>query len=100
LRNANKRRALIVGGSMSGVLAALLLRRAGWAVDVFERVDSELAGRGAGIVAQPELIETLRRIGIDPTELGVEIRTRAAVPVERRMPLTVALTRSSSVGAS
>jgi 2-polyprenyl-6-methoxyphenol hydroxylase-like FAD-dependent oxidoreductase len=76
LQNASKRRALIVGGSMSGLLAALLLRRAGWAVDVFERVDSELAGRGAGIIAQPELIETLRLIGIDPTELGVEIRTR------------------------
>src|SRR5262249_5764792 len=47
---ASKRRALIVGGSMSGLLAALLLRRAGWDVDVFERVESELAGRGAGIV--------------------------------------------------
>src|SRR5262249_31428266 len=53
---ASKRRALIVGGSMSGLLAALLLRRAGWDVDVFERVESELAGRGAGIVAQPDLI--------------------------------------------
>ena len=41
-----KRHALIVGGSMSGLLAALLLRRAGWEVDVFERVDRELAGRG------------------------------------------------------
>ena len=73
---ASKRRALIVGGSMSGLLAALLLRRAGWDVDVFERVESELAGRGAGIVAQPDLIATLRRLGIDPTDLGVEIATR------------------------
>ena len=50
MRKAGKRRALIVGGSMSGLLAALMLRRAGWDVDVFERVESELAGRGAGIV--------------------------------------------------
>jgi len=71
-----KRRALVVGGSMSGLLAALLLRHAGWEVDVFERVERELAGRGAGIVAQPDLIETLRRLGIDPTDLGVEITTR------------------------
>jgi 2-polyprenyl-6-methoxyphenol hydroxylase-like FAD-dependent oxidoreductase len=71
-----KRRALVVGGSMSGLLAGLLLRRAGWEVDIFERVESELAGRGAGIVAQPDLIETLRRIGIDPTDLGVAITTR------------------------
>jgi 2-polyprenyl-6-methoxyphenol hydroxylase-like FAD-dependent oxidoreductase len=70
------RRAVVVGGSMSGLLAGLLLRRAGWEVDIFERVESELAGRGAGIVAQPDLIETLRRIGIDPTDLGVEITTR------------------------
>ena len=73
LRKASKGRALVVGGSMSGLLAALLLRRAGWDVDVFERVESELAGRGAGIVAQPDLIATLRRLGIDPTDLGVEI---------------------------
>jgi 2-polyprenyl-6-methoxyphenol hydroxylase-like FAD-dependent oxidoreductase len=39
------RRAIIVGGSMSGLLAAVMLRRCGWQVDVFERVDSELAGR-------------------------------------------------------
>ena len=71
-----KRHALVVGGSMSGLLAALLLRRAGWEVDVFERVERELAGRGAGIVAQPDLIETVRRLGIDPTDLGVEMTTR------------------------
>ena len=37
---------------MSGLLSALQLRRAGWEVDVYERVESELSGRGAGIVAQ------------------------------------------------
>jgi 2-polyprenyl-6-methoxyphenol hydroxylase-like FAD-dependent oxidoreductase len=71
-----KQRALIVGGSMSGLLAGLLFRRAGWAVDIFERVEGELAGRGAGIVAQPDLIATLRRLGIDTKDLGVEITTR------------------------
>src|SRR5437764_621072 len=76
LREPNQRHALIVGGSMSGLLAALLLRRAGWEVAVFERVESELAGRGAGIVAQPELIETLSGLGIDSTDLGVAITTR------------------------
>jgi 2-polyprenyl-6-methoxyphenol hydroxylase-like FAD-dependent oxidoreductase len=70
------RRALVIGGSMSGLLAGLLLRRAGLDVHVYERVESALAGRGAGIVAQPELIDTLRGFGVDPTDLGVQITTR------------------------
>jgi 2-polyprenyl-6-methoxyphenol hydroxylase-like FAD-dependent oxidoreductase len=76
VRKVEKRQAAIVGGSMSGLLAGLLLRRSGWQVEVFERVETELAGRGAGIVAQPDLIETLRRLGIDTSDLGVEVATR------------------------
>jgi 2-polyprenyl-6-methoxyphenol hydroxylase-like FAD-dependent oxidoreductase len=70
------RRALIVGGSMSGLLAAIMLQRRGWTVDVFERVDSELAGRGAGIVAQGALIARLTALGLDVRDLGIEISTR------------------------
>jgi 2-polyprenyl-6-methoxyphenol hydroxylase-like FAD-dependent oxidoreductase len=83
LRAAGK--ALVVGGSMSGLLAGLLLRRAGWDVDIFERVESELAGRGAGIVAQPDLITTLRRLGIEATDLGVEITTRKILDASGRL---------------
>jgi 2-polyprenyl-6-methoxyphenol hydroxylase-like FAD-dependent oxidoreductase len=85
LRVASRRRAVVVGGSMSGLLAGLLLRRSGWDADIFERVESELAGRGAGIVAQPDLIETLRRIGINPANLGVEITTRKILDVRGRL---------------
>ncbi len=60
-----QRRAIIIGGSMSGLLAALMLSRRGWQVDIFERAESELAGRGAGIVAQSELIAHLRALGLD-----------------------------------
>jgi 2-polyprenyl-6-methoxyphenol hydroxylase-like FAD-dependent oxidoreductase len=74
--NGRARRALIVGGSMSGLLAGLKLRQSGWDVDIFERVESELSGRGAGIVAQPELIATLRQLHLDTRDLGVEIGTR------------------------
>jgi 2-polyprenyl-6-methoxyphenol hydroxylase-like FAD-dependent oxidoreductase len=70
------RRALIVGGSMSGLFAALLLGRRGWEVEVHERAETELAGRGAGIVAQPELIERLRGLGLSPTDLGVHVAGR------------------------
>ena len=61
---------------MSGLLAAIMLERRGWAVDVFERVQGELAGRGAGIVAQSELIARLDGLGLDTRDLGVAITTR------------------------
>ena len=70
---------------MSGLFAGLMLRRAGWEVDVYERVESELSGRGAGIVAQPELIERLRRLGIDPADLGVQITTRKILDASGRL---------------
>jgi 2-polyprenyl-6-methoxyphenol hydroxylase-like FAD-dependent oxidoreductase len=78
-------RAVIVGGSLSGLLAGLLLRQNGWSVDIYERVESELAGRGAGIVAQPELIDRLRRLGIDTAGLGVEITTRKMYEASGRL---------------
>jgi 2-polyprenyl-6-methoxyphenol hydroxylase-like FAD-dependent oxidoreductase len=66
-------RALVIGGSMSGLLAASLLRQQGWDVDVFERVEGELAGRGAGIVAQPEIRQAFDQLGIDfGSSIGVD----------------------------
>ena len=79
-----KRRALVIGGSMSGLLAGLKLREHGWDVDIFERVESELSGRGAGIVAQPELIATLKALGLDTRDLGVEVATRHILDPEGR----------------
>ena len=32
-----KPKAVVIGGSMAGLFTALLLRRAGWQVDVYER---------------------------------------------------------------
>ncbi len=80
-----KRRAIVIGGSMSGLLSALLLRRAGWQVDVYERVGSELSGRGAGIVAQAELIARLRALGLATGELGVHITTRKIIDAQGRL---------------
>ena len=82
---ARVRRAIIIGGSMSGLLSGLLLRRAGWTVDIYERVDSELSGRGAGIVAQYELIERLRKLGLATDELGVQITTRKILNAQGRL---------------
>jgi 2-polyprenyl-6-methoxyphenol hydroxylase-like FAD-dependent oxidoreductase len=81
----SQRRALVIGGSMSGLLAAVMLKRRGWEVDVFERVSGELAGRGAGIVAQPELIARLGNLGLDTRDLGVAITRRQMLDREGRV---------------
>jgi 2-polyprenyl-6-methoxyphenol hydroxylase-like FAD-dependent oxidoreductase len=73
---SSARRALIVGGSMSGLFAGLMLRRQGFEVDIYERVESELAGRGAGIVAQPVVASALQRLGLPIADLGVACTTR------------------------
>jgi 2-polyprenyl-6-methoxyphenol hydroxylase-like FAD-dependent oxidoreductase len=71
------RRALVIGGSMSGLFAAILLRRAGWDAEVYERVDVGLIGRGAGIVTHEEMRAVLRAAGCDPSkDLGVDVTMR------------------------
>ena len=61
---------------MSGLFAGLMLRQHGFAVDIYERVESELSGRGAGIVAQPDRIADSSGLGISSANLGVEVEAR------------------------
>ena len=58
------RRALVVGGSMSGLFCGLYLRRRGWQVDIFERSTVPLTGRGAGIMTHPEMRRSLADLGL------------------------------------
>ena len=84
--STTQRRAIVVGGSISGLFAALMLTRQGWHVDVYERAPSELAGRGAGIVAQPELRHALAAAGIgDIGEVGVKVDERIVLDVAGRI---------------
>ena len=70
--------ALIIGGSMAGLFASVLLRRHNYRVTVFERIGAELQGRGAGIVTHDELFRALTTAGIDckPADLGVPVEGR------------------------
>jgi 2-polyprenyl-6-methoxyphenol hydroxylase-like FAD-dependent oxidoreductase len=71
------RRALVIGGSVSGLFAALYLRRRGWEVEVCERSPVPLTGRGAGIMTHPELREALAGLGLDTErEFGVPVPGR------------------------
>jgi 2,6-dihydroxypyridine 3-monooxygenase len=64
--------AVVVGGSLGGLTAALILRDQGWDVDVVERSPIPLEGRGAGIVAHPITVRYLvERAGVAIGDIGV-----------------------------
>jgi 2,6-dihydroxypyridine 3-monooxygenase len=52
-------RVVVMGGSLGGLTAALVLRDAGCRVDVFEKSRTPLESRGAGIVLHPATIRYL-----------------------------------------
>ncbi len=92
-----RRTALVIGGSLGGLFAANLLLRAGWDVDVYERVGAALAGRGAGIVTHDELFAALERAGVTIDEtIGCETHSRITLDCAGRviaeMPLHQILT--------
>ena len=72
---------------MSGLFAGLMLRIAGWSVDIYEKVEGELSGRGAGIVAQPEILAALRDLGLGTGELGVPVQKRRLFDIQGRIAL-------------
>jgi len=79
------RKALVIGGSLGGLLAANWLRQIGWDVAVFERVPDDLASRGAGIGTHEELLNNLRRLGLRVDDsIGVQVGTRACLDASGR----------------
>jgi len=64
-------RAVVVGGSLGGLTAALVLRDLGVDVDVYERSGKPLEGLGAGIVLHPATVRYVaERTEHDVTELS------------------------------
>lgn len=72
---------------MAGLFAGLLLRRAGWDVQIFERSGAEISGRGAGIVTHDELFEILGRCGVDTkaAQVGVFVAGRRVFEQDGRL---------------
>jgi 2-polyprenyl-6-methoxyphenol hydroxylase-like FAD-dependent oxidoreductase len=67
----------LIGGSLTGLAAGILLRRIGWQVDIFERSPQSLSDRGAGIVMQQETLELLRLCGaVEDSQVGVMLTYR------------------------
>jgi 2-polyprenyl-6-methoxyphenol hydroxylase-like FAD-dependent oxidoreductase len=73
------RTAIVVGGSMAGLLIANMLIRQGWKVEVLERTREGLEARGAGIVPQRSLMAALNRAGVEaPSDAGIHVSKRVA----------------------
>jgi 2-polyprenyl-6-methoxyphenol hydroxylase-like FAD-dependent oxidoreductase len=75
-------KAIVVGGSVGGLMAALLLRKTGWDVMVYERAVGDLAGRGAGLGVSAELLDVMARAGA-PFERSAGIAQAAHVWMEK-----------------
>ncbi len=71
-----KRQAIVIGGSLSGLFAGVLLRSIGWQVDIYERSPRTLSSRGGGVVLQSDVIEAFDRAGIPHQNLGVVAKER------------------------
>src|SRR6478735_10126609 len=84
-RSSKNRRAIVIGGSMSGLFTAAFLRQIGWDCDVYERSSVELVGRGAGITTHPELLAALEASGAGTRDLGVEVPKRFAIDRQGRI---------------
>jgi 2-polyprenyl-6-methoxyphenol hydroxylase-like FAD-dependent oxidoreductase len=84
-------KAIVAGGSLVGLIAANLLHRMGWDVQVFERTPGVMEGRGAGITVLPGLEEGFLAAGVPASELG------KALGVE--LPARVALNRDGEIVA-
>jgi 2-polyprenyl-6-methoxyphenol hydroxylase-like FAD-dependent oxidoreductase len=84
----------IIGGSLGGLMAGLILRRKGYEVDIHERSPTPLSGRGAGIASHRMLRDALAAadLDVDAAALGVHVDSRrvldvsGAVVLERPFP--------------
>ena len=73
------KKAIIVGGSMAGMLVGNMLIRRGWTVDILERTREGLEARGAGIVPQRSLMAALERAGVSArSDVGIHVTKRVA----------------------
>lgn len=58
------KRAIIIGGSLSGLFTGILLRAIGWEVDIYERSPHALDSRGGGVVLQPEVLSAFQQANV------------------------------------
>lgn len=95
-----ERQAIVVGGSLAGLFAGVLLRSVGWRVDIYERSERTLSSRGGGVVLQPDVVEAFSRAGIPHQNLGVVAKERYYLQRDgsiQAMPMRQTLTSWNSL---
>jgi 2-polyprenyl-6-methoxyphenol hydroxylase-like FAD-dependent oxidoreductase len=81
-----QQRAVVIGGSVGGLFAAHLLRKASWDVAVFERAAGGLGDRGTGIGTRAELFAVMRRVGISAEDtVGIDVFGRVGLGPDGRV---------------
>jgi 2-polyprenyl-6-methoxyphenol hydroxylase-like FAD-dependent oxidoreductase len=86
MRSLEKPRAVVIGGSLGGLLTSNTLRAAGWEVDVFETSPNQLESRGGGVVLQPDVLDALAFAGVAlPVPPGVASGDRVYLDGEDRI---------------
>jgi hypothetical protein len=78
---------VVIGGSLGGLFAGLLLRSIRWDVDIYERSPHDLDSRGGGIVLQPEVLEAFRRVGVHPLGRTGARTTMPGLQTRRRITM-------------
>lgn len=79
-------KAIIIGGSLGGLLAGNLLRSIGWEAEIYERVGDDLAVRGAGIGTHEELLEVMQRIGVEvDASIGIHPESRTCYGLDGKV---------------
>ena len=87
--------AIVIGGSLAGLFAGILLHTIGWEVDIYERSPHKMDSRGGGVVLQSSVVEAFQRAGIPCKHLGIVARERYYLErdgVIRKVPLCQTLT--------
>ena len=80
----------IVGGSLAGLFAGIMLQKAGHDVRIYERSRNGLAGRGAGLVGQSDLLHILRLIGCEHVaRVGVVAKERIYLNADGSIAQTI-----------
>ena len=80
---ASRPRAVIIGGSLGGLFAAVSLRAIGWEVRVFERSAGVPDSRGGGIVLQPE-VEAVFDFARVPHAVPLGVASRERIYLDRQ----------------